>query len=71
MRRALEEAQHRDATAKAALAKSDKVILELRSDIKSLKKQMEKLTAEKEQGDAMQAKYRHELERLQQSAEYS
>lgn len=71
MRRALEEAQNRDVTAKAALAKSDKVILELRSDIKSLKKQIEKLTAEKEQGDAMQAKYRHELERLQQSAEYS
>ena len=71
LRRALEDANNRDATAKAALAKSDTVILELRGSVRQLKKQIEKLTLEKEQSDALQAKYRQELDRMQQSAEYS
>lgn len=69
LRRALEDASARDATAKAALAKSDAVILELRASVRNLKRQLEKMTAEKEQGDALQSKLRQELERLEKSAE--
>jgi hypothetical protein len=64
LRRALQDASSRDATAKAALAKSDAVILELRASVRDLKRQLEKMTAEKEQGDALQAELRQELERL-------
>eukprot|EP00934_Nitzschia_sp_Nitz4_P004763 Nitzschia sp. Nitz4//scaffold476_size6971//665//3403//NITZ4_009164-RA/size6971-processed-gene-0.5-mRNA-1//1//CDS//3329552718//4753//frame0 len=41
LREALEDANNRDATAKAALAKSDAVILELRTSIRQLKRQLE------------------------------
>jgi chromosome segregation ATPase len=70
LRRAIEDASARDATAKATLAKSDAVILELRASVRNLKRQLEKMTAEKEQGDALQAKLRQELERLEQATEY-
>ncbi|KAL3942766.1 MAG: hypothetical protein SGARI_000158, partial [Bacillariaceae sp.] len=43
----LHEATTRDATAKAALSKSDQVILDLRSDQRQLKRQLESLRQEK------------------------
>ena len=48
LRSALEESSQKDTTAKAALAKSDAVILELRSSVRQLKRQLEKLQQEKE-----------------------
>lgn len=48
LRSALEESSQKDSTAKAALAKSDAVILELRSSVRQLKRQVEKLQQEKD-----------------------
>ena len=51
LRSALEESSQKDTTAKAALAKSDAVILELRSTVRQLKRQLEKVQQEKEELD--------------------
>jgi chromosome segregation ATPase len=68
LREALEEAQQRDATAKAALAKSDSVILELRSNIRQLKRQLEKLEKEHKSDEQTIQHYQAELRTLQNSA---
>lgn len=47
LRESLEEARARDATAKAALAKSDAVILELRGSLSTVKRQLEALQQNK------------------------
>jgi len=44
----MQELEQRDATAKTALAKSDAIILELRSNVRMLKRQCEHLEAEKQ-----------------------
>lgn len=49
LREALDEATSRDATTKAALAKSDAVILELRSSMQKLKRQLEVVENENKQ----------------------
>lgn len=46
LRQSLDEANQKDATAKAALAKSDAVILELRSSLRNVKRQLETLQEE-------------------------
>lgn len=43
LRQALDDANSRDATAKAALAKSDAIILELRTTVRNLKRQLESI----------------------------
>ena len=55
LRSALEESSHKDTTAKAALAKSDAVILELKSSVRQLKRQLEKVQQEKEELERQQA----------------
>lgn len=49
LRTALDEATNQDATAKTSLAKSDAIILELRSSVRQLKRQLEKLQQDKEE----------------------
>jgi chromosome segregation ATPase len=49
LRSALEESSHKDTTAKAALAKSDAVIFELKSSVRQLKRQLEKVQQEKDE----------------------
>lgn len=48
LRTALDEATSQDASAKTSLAKSDAIILELRSSVRQLKRQLEKLQQDKE-----------------------
>jgi chromosome segregation ATPase len=48
LRSALEDSSAKDSTAKAALAKSDAVILELRSSVRQLKRQLDKVQDERE-----------------------
>lgn len=54
LRRALEETNQRELTAQAALAKSDAVILELRSNVRQLKRQVEEVQQEKQTSDNVQ-----------------
>lgn len=54
LRSALDESSQKDTTAKAALAKSDAVILELRSSVRQLKRQLEKVQQEKEELEQQQ-----------------
>ena len=54
LRSALEESSQKDNTAKAALAKSDAVILELRSSVRQLKRQLEKVQQEKDEMERQQ-----------------
>lgn len=67
LRAALEESTAKDAVSKSALAKSDAVILELRSSVRQLKRQLEKTQEEKrlteEEHRAAMQRYRE----LQQS----
>lgn len=71
LRAALQEANQRDNTAKSALAKSDAVILELRSSIRQLKRSVEQLQREKEQaGEQIQA-LQMELSSMEDNAAYS
>ena len=69
LRAGLHEMEQRDATAKAALAKCDAVILELRSTIRTLKRQCENLEAEKaaleRNGTNLEQDF-HQLEELAQ-----
>lgn len=71
LRLTLDEAQQRDATAKAALAKSDAVILELRSSVRQLKRQLESLNHEKEDANEQIDQLSRELSNMRQSAEKS
>jgi CAP-Gly domain-containing linker protein 1 len=68
LRAALEEASQRDATAKAALAKSDAVILELRSSIRQLKRQVEQIQKDKEDSDRNVELQKRELQEFRQKA---
>ena len=68
LRAALEEAEQRDATAKAALAKSDAVILELRSSIRQLKRSVEQLQRDKDVSDEHVAHLQQELQQLEITA---
>lgn len=66
LRRALDESQAKDATAKSSLAKSDAVILELRSSVRNLKRQIE--TSERKnahQNNAQKSKAESQVEELQ------
>uniref|UniRef100_A0A7S3P5F2 Uncharacterized protein n=1 Tax=Amphora coffeiformis TaxID=265554 RepID=A0A7S3P5F2_9STRA len=58
LRSALDESSQKDTTAKAALAKSDAVILELRSSVRQLKRQLEKVQQEKEELDQQRQQQR-------------
>uniref|UniRef100_A0A7S2Y9Y2 Uncharacterized protein n=1 Tax=Entomoneis paludosa TaxID=265537 RepID=A0A7S2Y9Y2_9STRA len=49
LRSQLDQAGHSDTSAQSALAKSDAVILELRSSVRQLKRQLERVTDEKQQ----------------------
>ena len=69
LRRSLQEAERRDATAKAALAKSDAVILELRSSVRQLKRQAEGLLQTRNDSEARAEALQRELVNLQQSAD--
>jgi chromosome segregation ATPase len=71
LRAALQEANQRDNTAKSVLAKSDAVILELRSSIRQLKRSVEQLQRDKEQaGEQIQA-LQLELSSTEDNAAYS
>lgn len=71
LRAALEESNQRDGIAKAALAKSDAVILELRSSIRQLKRSVEQLQQDKDQaGEAIQ-ELQDQLQSLEQQARHS
>ena len=71
LRAALDESHQRDSIAKAALAKSDAVILELRSSIRQLKRSVEQLHHDKDQaGDVIQ-ELQDQLQALEQQARYS
>ncbi|KAG7352466.1 hypothetical protein IV203_008514 [Nitzschia inconspicua] len=61
----LNEALARDDSAKAALAKSDKVILDLRADQKELKRQLETLRKERVQGTPPSKQQEEQIQSLQ------
>lgn len=66
LRQALDESKAKDATAKSSLAKSDAIILELRSSIRQLKRQIE--TAEmknSQQQNSQKSKSESQVENLQ------
>lgn len=71
MRAALEESKQRDASAKASLAKSDSVILELRSSIRQLKRQVEQVQVDKEGSVAQVEKLQREMATLENTAAHS
>ena len=71
LRSALQESHQRDATSKAALAKSDAVILELRSSIRQLKRSVEQLQHDKDVADDNYKKLQEECNKLQQTASES
>ena len=71
LRAALQEANHRDNTAKSALAKSDAVILELRSSIRQLKRSVEQLERDKEQAAEQIQALHLELSSMEDNAAYS
>ena len=71
LRNALEEATSKDSNAKAALAKSDAVILELRSSIRQLKQKMETVQQEKEEWKERHDKVLAQLKQVQQQAQKS
>mmetsp|Transcript_643 Transcript_643/g.768 ORF Transcript_643/g.768 Transcript_643/m.768 type:complete len:866 (-) Transcript_643:82-2679(-) len=62
LHKALEDANQRNATANAELAKSDAVILELRSYIRQLKRQVEQVQKEKEAKEEMGQKLKVDVE---------
>eukprot|EP00545_Synedropsis_sp_CCMP1620_P004615 CAMPEP_0119024336 /NCGR_PEP_ID=MMETSP1176-20130426/31680_1 /TAXON_ID=265551 /ORGANISM="Synedropsis recta cf, Strain CCMP1620" /LENGTH=892 /DNA_ID=CAMNT_0006979603 /DNA_START=48 /DNA_END=2726 /DNA_ORIENTATION=- len=71
LRASLQDSTHRDATAKAALAKSDAVILELRSSIRQLKRQVEHVQKEKDVSLDGMAQLQRQLSSLEHSTAYS
>jgi chromosome segregation ATPase len=71
LRSALQEAHQRDSSSKAALAKSDAVILELRSSIRQLKRSVEQLQHDKDVADDNYKKLQDEFNRVQQTASES
>ena len=66
LRQALDESQAKDATAKSSLAKSDAVILELRSTIRQLKRQIESKDKQNaQQHSSEKSKNESQIEQLQ------
>jgi chromosome segregation ATPase len=68
LRAGLHEMEQRDATAKSALAKCDAVILELRSSIRTLKRQCENLEAEKAALERNATNLEQDLQQLEELA---
>jgi chromosome segregation ATPase len=68
LRTALEDASSRDSTSKAALAKSDAVILELRSSLRQLKRQLDKVQNEKTEAQSKLQQAHRDLTESQQKA---
>jgi hypothetical protein len=71
LRNALDEANSKDTTAKAALAKSDAVILELRSTVGQVKRQLEAVQKEKQDWKERHDKVLANLKQVQQEAHQS
>jgi chromosome segregation ATPase len=65
LRAALDEALAQDASGKNSLAKSDAIILELRSSVRQLKRQLEKLQHEKEEAEQEREETFQQLKRLE------
>jgi chromosome segregation ATPase len=65
LRAALDEALLEDASSKTSLAKSDAIILELRSSVRQLKRQLEKIQHEKEVAEQEREETIEELRRLE------
>jgi hypothetical protein len=66
LRQALDASTSKDSSAKSALAKSDAVILELRSGVRQLKRQLEKVQEEKAAAEEKRKEAAQELLQMQQ-----